>query len=441
MDNPSPNPSSAAESISGASIAAQFSSALLDPDTAPHGVPPAPVPPAGPNFEERLTDLRRVAARNENVLLAACSDLLRALAEVPNQLSPIEVSTWRRLLKDEIHQFNRLCEQLNIRRDHMLAARYVLCTALDEAASLSEWNVRGEHADQWASASLLPEFHGEREGGNVVFMLLGRMAHAPQEHMPVLELIHHVLSLGFMGNYRTKPDGHRQLDAIRHRLYGIVTAGKEPVGRELSAHWRGVTAGKFRLLRTLPVWVSASLLGLVLLAHYGWYKYQLLTAASALELRIRDLDKLQPAKNTTLGLAQLLSNEIAQGRVQVQEDQRRAQVSFRGDGMFAPGQTAVSPRAMDMVNKVAAALQTVPGQVQVTGHTDTWPVNDPTGINKTLSLGRAQAISTILQAKGVQRGRITVQGKAGAEPLTSNDTPEGRAQNRRVVIELIYADQ
>jgi type VI secretion system protein ImpK len=397
--------------------------------------------PPGPNHEERLTALRAAGAAGRNVLLLASGELLRALAEVPQQLDEVQIRLWRELLEAELLEFTRLCERLNVRRDHMLAARYVLCTALDEAASLAPWNTRGERVDIWANLALLPQFHGERDGGEVVFMLLGRMANAPQEHAAVLELIHHVLSLGFMGHYASKGgDGHRQLESIRHRLFTMVADGQTPVPRELSAHWRGASTGQFRLLRAVPVWASASLLALVLLAQFGWSKYQLLSSSTDLEKRIHALRQLQPdepqVKAQALGLPQLLAEEIAQGRVTVQEDATHALVVFKGDGMFASGQAGLSPASQALVAKVGQALKAVSGKVVVTGHTDNIPSPDPQGFNRALSTSRAKVVAQALQAQGVEAQRLDVVGKGADEPVASNDTNAGRAQNRRVVIEV-----
>lgn len=416
----------------------QSASEIPEAPDAPHRVP---LPP-GPNHEERLASLREAAEQGRNVLLSAADDLLRALAEVPLSLTGPQIEAWHGLLVAEINEFTRLCEQLNVRREHMLSARYVLCTALDEAASLAPWNLSGSEADSWANRALLPRFHGEREGGEVVFMLLGRMAHAPAEHLSVLELIHQVLSLGFSGHYRTHKDGVRRLEGIRHRLYVLLTEARQPMARELSARWRGAAPGRFRLLRAVPVWASASVLGLLLLAQFGWSKYQLLQEGGALEQRIAALKQLQPEKPpadalpAALGLKELLAEAIGQGRVTVDESTQGAVVVFRGDGMFASGQAVLSPSARDLVSRVGAALNTVPGQVLVTGHTDNMPLEDPTGLNLALSQARAQEVGKLLLAQGVAAARIQAVGKGAAQPMASNATAAGRAQNRRVVIEL-----
>jgi len=400
--------------------------------------------PPGPNHDERLAEVKRAQTEGRNALLVAARELLRALAELPQDIHPDQAKALRSLLGQEMHSFTRLCEQANIRREHMLAVRYVLCTALDEAASLSPWNgaAAQDSAGQWSSMALLPEFHGEGQGGQVVFLLVGRLASSPDEHMPVLEVVHHVLSLGFMGDYRVQQDGHRLLETIRHRLHAMVSGSREPVARELSPRWQGVTQGKFQLLRSVPVWVSASVLGLVLLGQFGWSKYQLLSAAGDVQKRIEALQRLQPPAVTAqapLRLAELLAAEVKQGRVQVSDEPGRSVVVFKGDGMFAGGLAQLSPAARQTIEKVADAINDVSGQVVVTGHTDNQPLSSGRADfadNQALSVKRAQEVVSVLNSRGVAQQRIETVGKGDTDPVASNDTPAGRAQNRRVQIEV-----
>ncbi|MGS9140259.1 DotU family type IV/VI secretion system protein, partial [Salmonella enterica subsp. enterica serovar Infantis] len=71
------------------------------------------------------------------------------------------VEPYRNLLVREMHLSQTLCDQANLRREHVLAVRYCLCTALDEAATNTPWGRRGV----WAGTSLLVTFQGESEGG------------------------------------------------------------------------------------------------------------------------------------------------------------------------------------------------------------------------------------------------------------------------------------
>jgi type VI secretion system protein ImpK len=431
---------------------------LPKPGNAPGEVPSLAIPesvPAGsfapgPNHDTRLAEVRLALEEKRNPFLEAARVLLRSLAELPKTLEPEGVQGLHTLLTQELRIYTRLCEQANLRRDHMLVVRYVLCTALDEAISLQPWaGGEGEQTGIWSTQDLLSEFHGERGGGETVFLLIGRLANAAEEHVFVLEVIHHVLSLGFMGNYRVKANGHREWETIRHRLYAMAAAGREPVARELSPRWRGVGEGKFKLLRSVPVWASASVLGLVLFGQFGWYKYELLVASAQVRKDIEALDVVPPAVraavpvalNQKLNLTQLLRAEIASGRVKVLEDAQHAVVTFKGDGMFSGGLDKLSTGTLATLDKVASALQQVGGTVNVTGHTDNQPIATPAfPSNQVLSEKRAQSVVDFLKSKGIEAGRLKALGKGDTAPEASNTTPTGRAANRRVEIEVVAAD-
>jgi len=399
----------------------------------------------GPNHDERLFVVRKVRELGGNALLEAASVLLRALAEMPQALNAQGVDGLQELLRQELQSFTRLCEQANVRRDHMLAARYALCTALDEAASSKSWG-GGDEASTgvWSTQALLNTFHGESQGGKTVFLLIGRLANSPSEHMDVLELMHHILSLGFMGDYRVQADGHRMIETIRHRLFTMVSASREPVPRDLSPRWRGVTPGKLQVLHTLPVWLSASVLSLVLFGQFGWYKYQMLTRVSDVEQHAQAVTQWQlaaaPMATGALGLAEILADEISNGRVQVDESEGRSVVVFKGDGMFSGGLTQLSATSRSTIEKVAEALNDVSGKVRVVGHTDNEPITkgqDAIPNNQVLSEKRAQVVSQVLTSKGVDPSRLVTVGMGDTVPLASNDTPAGRAMNRRVAIEVL----
>jgi outer membrane protein OmpA-like peptidoglycan-associated protein len=75
-------------------------------------------------------------------------------------------------------------------------------------------------------------------------------------------------------------------------------------------------------------------------------------------------------------------------------------------------------------------------RVEVIGHTDSRGSDE---VNKPLSINRADAVRDYLTARGVASSRISIDGRGESQPVASNDTAEGRAQNRRV--EIFLADK
>ncbi|MDM0045554.1 type IVB secretion system protein IcmH/DotU [Variovorax dokdonensis] len=165
-----------------------------DTDNVDHGVsePSHEVP-----RDARLAAILAAA----NPLLEAAQPLLRALADMPDELPERLITTLNTMLKREVSGFQSLCHTANIRHEHTIAASYALCTALDEAVLKTSWGSPGANGDAsvWASISLTSANHGESTGGDKFFLLLGRLAATPREHTDLLELMYMILGLGFEG--------------------------------------------------------------------------------------------------------------------------------------------------------------------------------------------------------------------------------------------------
>ncbi|MDR8763469.1 type VI secretion system protein TssL, long form [Burkholderia multivorans] len=391
--------------------------------------------PPGEAESQRLNAIR--LARNP--LLEAARPLLRAQADMPDTLTGPASELLRKMLEHELRIFHKLCEQANIRRDHMIGARYCLCTALDEAAMRTEWGRDGSSGCEWGNRSLATTFHEDRDGGEKVYLLIGRLLQAPDEHRDLLEVIYRVLSLGFEGRYQDGADGKRKHDAIRQRLYTEITSQRDPVPLTLSPHWQPSTKGKRPSFYDFPVWITATLLSVILLGLFGWFKYELSDHSADVQKQIADIARMTPppVPPPQLHLKQLLKDEIAAGTVSVDEDARRSAVTFRGDAMFRPGGASVQASMNPLIAKIAAEIAKVPGKVTIVGYTDNVPIRSRQfASNQALSEERATQVMQMLQAAGVPANRLEAVGKGDADPVGDNRTAQGRAQNRRVEIDV-----
>ncbi|WP_226554263.1 OmpA family protein [Celeribacter naphthalenivorans] len=107
-------------------------------------------------------------------------------------------------------------------------------------------------------------------------------------------------------------------------------------------------------------------------------------------------------------------------------------VTMPQDILFATDSAVVVPSLQTDLRKLAYNLQDYPNTtVQIIGHTDS---TGSAGYNQELSTRRASAVSTILTANGVAPGRVRAYGRGEDQPIATNLTPEGKAQNRRVEI-------
>ncbi|MFM0730011.1 type VI secretion system protein TssL, long form [Paraburkholderia sediminicola] len=376
--------------------------------------------------------------RAKNPLLKATAPLLRALADMPEYLEADAIPELRSLLEQEVRTFQKLCEQTTIRRDHVLGASYCLCTALDEAAMQTTWGRAGDSGVEWITTGLASTFHEDRKGGDKVYLLIGRLMSEPKEHIDLLEVIYRILSLGFLGRYRFEADGHRKHDTVRQRLYSEITAQRGPVPAALSPHWEGDTRGRSRPFYDFPVWITVTVLSLILLAMFGYAKYDLMTHSAVVEKQISDIARMTPPPaSPSLHLKELLKDEIAAGKVSVDEDDHHSTVTFHGDDMFVAGKATVNASMQPLINKIAAEVVKVPGKVTVIGHTDNTPIRSRTfGSNQALSEERATQVMQLLQDVGVPANRLEAIGKGDAAPIADNKAFQGRAQNRRVEINV-----
>ncbi len=111
------------------------------------------------------------------------------------------------------------------------------------------------------------------------------------------------------------------------------------------------------------------------------------------------------------------------------------QVALPEGVLFATDSATVSGRAQNDLYAVARNLQAYPdSRVQVVGHTDN---TGSAAYNQDLSERRARAVSSIIASGGVSPYRLSTSGRGFSEPVATNETAAGRAQNRRVEILIV----
>lgn len=423
-----------------ASAGALKSDAQLPDKTAGAGstafVPPKQAANEPDHIKRKPIELRvEKALRQVNPLLSAARPLLRALADMPAELRVDQADLLKKVLVQELHDFQTVCQRAGIRTEHTLAARYSLCTALDETVLSAPWGSRSN----WADDSLLIKLHGENEGGEKVFHVLGRLVNSPEEHIDLIEVIYYLLALGFEGRYGNIAGGDRQHLAIRQRLYDLIRKHRGAVPRELASNLSVTPAGRFSMIHTVPIWLSATVLGLAAFALFAWYKYQLALRTHDLQQQIQAIGQITPPPppKAVLRLSELLKDEIARGEVTVNQDAKHSAVIFWGDDMFAGGRASVNAKVQPLLDKVAAEIAKVPGKVTITGHTDNVPIRTARfPSNQVLSEERAASVAEYLASQGVAKGRLESMGKGDTEPVADNSTRAGRARNRRVEIDV-----
>jgi outer membrane protein OmpA-like peptidoglycan-associated protein len=142
------------------------------------------------------------------------------------------------------------------------------------------------------------------------------------------------------------------------------------------------------------------------------------------------------AKNQTLAAQAQLANAQQQlADLQAKQTDRGVVVTL-GDVLFDTGQATLKPGASLAMNRLATFLSSNPQtKVLIEGHTDSRGGDD---YNIGLSERRARAVATELESRGIAAAQVQTLGRGKAYPVASNDTAEGRQQNRRV--EIVFSD-
>lgn len=406
---------------------------------------PRQSPPPSPSQPARGHGPLQLHGSGLNPLVRAANPLLDLITPLRHMASHPDVETLRNQLIEAVREFEASAKLAQVPHESIAAARYALCTLIDETISSTPWGGGGV----WASRSLLVAFHNEAFGGEKFFLILQKLGRDPGANLFTLELMYLCLALGLEGRYRVIENGRSQLDGLRERLQALIAKHRPPVEPELSVHWKGVSGKGEVLWRVVPVWIWAAAAGALLIALQLWFGHRLNSAsdpvfAGLLGLKAPSLMAPPPAiplpasapAAAPVRLAGFLAPEVARGTVAVVETADRSVVTLRGDGLFGSGSADVTRDFIPLLQRIGDALNTVPGKVVVVGHTD----NVKPGLsarfpsNFDLSKGRADAVRSLLGERSGPPERYTVEGRGDSEPLAANDSVVNRARNRRVDI-------
>ncbi|MBC8240942.1 MAG: OmpA family protein [Alphaproteobacteria bacterium] len=142
-------------------------------------------------------------------------------------------------------------------------------------------------------------------------------------------------------------------------------------------------------------------------------------------------------------LTTTMENEIEVGGILVERTGDEVVIRFPSEIAFPSGSGSLNVEFGHLLDRLMPILEKTPGELIVSGHTDNVPVRS--GLyqsNWDLSASRATSVvHRFLAGRLIDPGRITVQGYGDSRPIASNDTPEGRAMNRRVEISIISPDK
>lgn len=143
----------------------------------------------------------------------------------------------------------------------------------------------------------------------------------------------------------------------------------------------------------------------------------------------------------------LIGNYMDKQAEEMQNDIAGAKIERVGEGikitfdsgiLFASNSSTLEYQAKTNINKLAVILNKYPDtNILITGHTD---ADGSDQFNQTLSEQRARSVSNYTMSQGVSSSRLSIIGLGEKEPVASNDSVDGKRQNRRVEIAIFAND-
>lgn len=206
-------------------------------------------------------DFQLCSSKGKNRLLEAAIPLLGLSVRIRNLYDFHDVEDLHSRLVNEIPVFRRELEEHGYDDATVLAARYILCSMLDESVLSQTWGAES----LWPERPMLSIFHNETWGGEKVFAILDRVMDEAHRFIDLLELLYYTLALGFEGKYHVMHNGQAKLDHLMHSVHVILEKQRGEDPDKLLNPEPNIHDSKQSMPWRVPVWAVVAL-GLVVLA-------------------------------------------------------------------------------------------------------------------------------------------------------------------------------
>lgn len=398
-----------------------------------------------------LVQGEELAAPDANPILRAASPLLLLLGRLRAALIRAPGPGLVAQIAAAIEKCDREMAAAGVPAGEANTAKFALCASADEVLA----HLPGEARAGGARLGLMTRFFGENNGGRRFFDELDRAEKDSRAHFFLLELFYACLALCYQGGRQRAGAGSSAIAAFATELREILQKTGPRPPQALSPRWQGqpLPGGAVRL--RIPLWSIAGLAGLALFGAFLGFK---LSLGERAEQAATAIAALAPRTPVTIGrqteappppappptpeqasqlshLLAVLSPNILAGTLGVDASADQIVIRIVDRDLFRPGKSAVLDDVKPLMAFVALALEDSKGPVKVIGHSDNTPIaNARFASNFELSLERAKVVGALLKQALSDPSRVVAEGKGADAPIASNDTPEGRAKNRRVEI-------
>ena len=418
-------------------------------DAPPSMSPTAPVERSGPLAPSRLAEddvpLPQTPRTVRNILLTEAGPVLALAAGVRAGRVRTPLPQFHREATQAIAQFERAI-QPHYPEETRQRAKYAVCATIDDIAQ--NLPNLGTDGAEWARRAMVVQFFREGIGGDRFWQLVDDMLRYPNDNLDLIELFCACLAAGFEGRFRVMPDGRRRLHEVMSRLYGALNHVRSLSQVELVRHWKGEKAPAGKPAFWSMIALAAAGAAAVLLLIYIVLRLILMSTAADPSDQLGSLIPDEPLSLSREAVApptddsaqasqlkQFLAQEIAEGLVTVEEDAQTVRVRTTVGQLFQSASDALEPGREALFRRIGQAIEGESGSVLVEGHADSDRVASlQFPDNLSLSQARADVVGGIIRGALSDQSRVETRGMGDSVAIASNDTAEGKSQNRRVEV-------
>lgn len=182
--------------------------------------------------------------------------------------APLDAEAFRDRIKQFLTAFERGATRMNASAEDVYACKYAFCATVDEIVLMSNFKVK----ETWQRLPLQVQFFGEQLAGEQFFEKLEELRRQGAPRVQAMEVFHMCLLLGFQGKYLI--EGSEKLGYLTARL-GDEIARIKGQGAGFAPHWAAPDRVQHQLKNEVPLWVIASVFGLMALLAYTGLRWQL----------------------------------------------------------------------------------------------------------------------------------------------------------------------
>lgn len=218
--------------------------------------------------EIKAPKLRMLTNRDANSLLDLVYDGLYVIYMIRNGYRITDAERFREIIRNFLHEFERGAANLKATSDDVYLCKFAFCALVDETILSKPSAAR----DAWEIKPLQLDLFGEQLAGEKFFQHLERLRTESPVRVQVLEVFHMCLLLGFQGMYVL--EGSEKLHYLTARL-GDEIAHIKGKRASFAPHWAPPDQIRHMLRHEIPLWVMASVFGLIAVAGFLGLQWQL----------------------------------------------------------------------------------------------------------------------------------------------------------------------